>query len=88
MAKPSVMSDERLEHAEHPVGHAALFCDVSAPMTAHCSAVDSSMRVNVVAMSIQSVRRGLSSTSLAASDPVVEAAVAPRTAPPSDHVTT
>ena len=32
---------------EHPVGDAATVRMVSAPMTPHCSAVDSSMRVNV-----------------------------------------
>src|SRR3954453_22837414 len=34
------------------------FCELSLPMTPHCSAVDSSMRVNVVAMSRSSQKSG------------------------------
>src|SRR5262245_5744858 len=50
VAKPSVISESDSSMLSTRSATRSMCCEVSAPMTAHCSAVDSSMRVNVVAI--------------------------------------
>ena len=52
VANPSVMPSSRRSMSRIVSATRGWFSSVSAPMTAHCSAVDSSMRVNRVAVSV------------------------------------
>src|SRR3954452_10651216 len=58
VAKPSTMSDSDSSMPSTRSATRLWFLKLSVPMTPHCSAVDSSMRVNVVAMGQSSQNSG------------------------------
>src|SRR4029077_19107438 len=76
VAKPSTMSDSDSSIPSTRSATRPWFLKLSVPMTPHCSAVDSSMRVNVVAISPVSYRSGEPGQHVAGADGSV---VEPRT---------